>query len=280
MRKLIRAATAMAAAAVASGTLVAGLANTAPSATIPPWEVAQAPATTPAVYPSEVGGLTFYNSSGRVITSGNVSNNPIAAYIQGNTALQPHPTLVDLNGFDPTQSGVPVTAPGNWEEEGLGSRTCRARHRVRLAPRRCRSTRARATACPARMVSCPTPTPRRPMATPASTCWDCRPSSTNDGGTTTTYDTADISVNASTGAWSLVYSPQATTATTLATPTPSSPQIPRHLGDVECHGCRREHTRHRAVGEQRRRCRQPGDGCQRRRAARDHCIATDGNGTH
>ena len=48
----------------------------------------------------------------------------------------------------------------------------------------------------------------------------------NDGGTTTTYDAADISVNASTGAWSLVYSPQATTATTLATPTPSSPQIP------------------------------------------------------
>ncbi len=35
---------------------------------------------------------------------------------------------------------------------------------------------------------------------------------------------ADISVNSSTGAWSLVYSPQAATTTTLTGPTPSSPQ--------------------------------------------------------
>ena len=56
-----------------------------------------------------------------MITGGNITNNPIAAYIQGNTALQPTPTLADLNGYDPTTSGVPVTAPGAWSGVGLGS---------------------------------------------------------------------------------------------------------------------------------------------------------------
>ena len=114
MRKLFRSAATVALAAVASGTLVAGLAGTAEASTIPPWEVAQAPATTPAVAPNEVGGLTFYNSSGAVITGGNLSDNPIAAYIQGNTPFRRTPTLADLDGYTPTQNGVPVTSPGNW----------------------------------------------------------------------------------------------------------------------------------------------------------------------
>ena len=46
----------------------------------------------------------------------------------------------------------------------------------------------------------------------------------NDGGTTSSYDSADISVDPDTGAWTLVYSPQAATTTTLDTPTPASPQ--------------------------------------------------------
>jgi len=46
----------------------------------------------------------------------------------------------------------------------------------------------------------------------------------NNGNTTSSYDSADISVNSSTGAWTLVYSPQAATTTTLETPTPASPQ--------------------------------------------------------
>ena len=46
----------------------------------------------------------------------------------------------------------------------------------------------------------------------------------NNGGTTSSYDSADISVNSSTGAWTLVYSPQAATTTTIDTPTPASPQ--------------------------------------------------------
>ena len=99
---------------VISTVLVSGLFATGASAsTTPPWE--------PIGNPPQAGGLTFYNSSGEVITSGNITDNPIAAYIQGNTALQPAPTLVDLNGYDPTTSGAPVTAPGNWSGVGLGS---------------------------------------------------------------------------------------------------------------------------------------------------------------
>ena len=71
--------------------------------------------------PNEVGGLTFYNSSGQVITGGNLSDNPIAAYIQGNTALQTTPTVVDLNGYTPTTNGVPTPAPGNWNDFSFGS---------------------------------------------------------------------------------------------------------------------------------------------------------------
>src|ERR1700723_517086 len=114
-RTSIRAVTAtvLGAALVASSVLVGGVLATRASASAPPpWEVGSPPA----VSPNEVGGLTFYNSSGQVITGGNLSDNPIAAYIQGNTALQATPTLVDLDGFTPTQNGVPVTAPGNWND--------------------------------------------------------------------------------------------------------------------------------------------------------------------
>ena len=214
----------MAAVALASGTLVAGLAGTAHSATVPQWEVAQAPATTPAVYPNEVGGLTFYNSSGQVITGGNVSNNPIAAYIQGNTALQPHPTLVDLNGFDPTQSGVPVTAPGNWEEEPLGSSNFPSSAPGALGTSTLPVYTGQSYSLSQLTVALPNTDTSATDGYAGIYVLRLQSFQHNDGGTTSTYDSADISVNASTGAWSLVYSPQATTATTLAPPTPSSPQ--------------------------------------------------------
>jgi large repetitive protein len=224
MRKLIRAATTVAATALASGTLVAGLAGTAHSATIPPWEVAQAPATQPAVYPNELGGLTFYNSSGQVITGGNVSTDPIAAYIQGNTALQPHPTLVDLNGFDPTQSGVPVTAPGNWEEEGLGSSSLPSSAPGALGTSSLPVYTGQSYSLSQLTVALPNTDTSTTDGYAGIYVLRLQTFQHNDGNTSTTYDSADISVNSSTGAWTLVYSPQAATTTTLETPTPASPQ--------------------------------------------------------
>src|ERR1700722_12186974 len=106
MRKLFRAGVTLAAATLASGTLVAGLAGTAHAATIPPWETGSPPA----VSPNELGGLTFYNSAGQVVTGGTISDNPIAAYVQGNTALQSGGTKADLGGVTPVIS----SAPGAW----------------------------------------------------------------------------------------------------------------------------------------------------------------------
>ncbi|MFZ0251249.1 MAG: Ig-like domain-containing protein [Acidimicrobiales bacterium] len=224
MRKLFKALTTVAATALAGGTLVAGFASTADAATVPPWEVVQAPATNPAVFPNEAGGLTFYNSSGQVITGGNITDNPIAAYIQGNTALQPAPTLVDLNGYDPTTSGAPVPAPGNWSGVGLGSSNL-------------------PSSAPGALGSSTLPVytgQNLTLSQLTETLPNTDTSTTDgyagiyvlrlftfqhtDGGTSTTYDSADISVNSSTGAWTLVYAPQAATTTTLETPTPASPQ--------------------------------------------------------
>ena len=92
------------------------------AATVPPWEVVQAPATNPAVFPNEAGGLTFYNSSGQVITGGNITDNPIAAYIQGNHGPAARaPTLVDLERVRPDPPRHrPSLHPGNWSGVGLG----------------------------------------------------------------------------------------------------------------------------------------------------------------
>ena len=209
----------MAAATVVSGTLVAGLAGTAHATTVPPWEVAQPPATTPAVAPDELGGLTFYNSSGQVITGGNISDNPIAAYVQGNTTLQSGATLADLNGFTP----VINVNPGAWNEiQFSGSSTPNASAPGALGT----STLPLYTGVSGYSLSNLTSAyPNKDTSSDGyAGIYVLRLQTYHHPNTSTTYDSADISVNASTGAWSLVYSPQAPTTTTLAVPTPSSPQ--------------------------------------------------------
>ena len=219
MRRLFRSAATVALAAVAGGTLVAGLTGTAGASTTPPWEVGSPPA----VSPNEIGGLTFYNSSGQVITGGNISDNPIAAYIQGNTALQGSATLADLDGYTPTQNGTPVTSPGNWNGFSFGSSNLPS-----SAPGALGSS------------TLPVYTGQNYSLSQLTTAFPNTDTSTTDGyaglyvlrlrtyqhpSTSSTYDSADISVNTSTGTWSLVYSPQATTTTTL-TVTPTTPANP------------------------------------------------------
>ena len=117
-------------------------ASSAGASTTPPWE--------PITNPPEAGGLTFYNSSGQVITGGNISDPVIAAYIQGNTILQGQTaaTVADLNGFDPDHERRAGHGAGQLERSApWAARICRARHRGPSAPRRCRCTRTRATAC-------------------------------------------------------------------------------------------------------------------------------------
>jgi Big-like domain-containing protein/putative Ig domain-containing protein len=216
MRKLLRAGVALAATALASGTFVAGLAGNAQATTTPPWETGSPPA----VSPNEVGGLTFYNSSGQVITSGTISADPIAAYVQGNTALESDGTKAELGGFTPVIS----SPPGAWNSVPFFN------------------SRYPNAAAPTALADSTLPLYTGVSGYSLSTLTESYPNNdtSSDGyaglyvlrlqayqspnGYSTTYDSADISVNSTTGAWSLVYSPQAATTTTLATPTPSSPQ--------------------------------------------------------
>ena len=216
-RATLRAATTaiLGATLVVSSVLIGAVfTSSAGASTTPPWE--------PIGNPPQAGGLTFYNSSGQVITGGNISDNPIAAYIQGNTALQGSATLADFDGYTPTQNGTPVTSPGNWNGFSFGSSNLPS-----AAPGALGSS------------SLPVYTGQSYSLSQLTTAFPNTDTSTTDGyaglyvlrlrtyqhpNTSSTYDSADISVDPNTGAWTLAYSPQATTTTTLETPTPASPQ--------------------------------------------------------
>ena len=208
------AATALGATLVVSTVLVSTLLATSASATsAPPWE--------PVGNPPQVGGLTFYNSSGQVITGGNISDDPIAAYVQGNATLQGAATLADLNGFTP----VIDVNPGAWNEvQFSGSATPNASAPGALGT----STLPLYTGVSGYSLSNLTETyPNNDTSGDGyAGIYVLRLQTFQHPNTSTNYDSADISVDPSTGAWTLVYSPQATTTTTLAAPTPAAPQPP------------------------------------------------------
>ncbi len=64
-----------------------------------------------------VGGLTLYDATGNVITTGNVNDAPFAAYVQGGATVRGGDTKATLYGYLP-QNGV---APGAWSGEALST---------------------------------------------------------------------------------------------------------------------------------------------------------------
>ena len=208
-------------AALAFSTVLVGtvLANPAGAATTPPWEVGSPPA----VSPNELGGLTFYNSSGQVITGGNISDNPIAAYVQGNTALQTNGTKAQLSGFTP----VIGVAPGAWN----GVPFFNSPYPNHSAPTALAdSTLPLYTGVSGYSLSSLTESFPNSDSSPTdgyAGIYVVRLQAfQSPNGYSTTYDSADISVDPNTGDWTLDYSTPATTTTTLETPTPASPQNP------------------------------------------------------
>jgi hypothetical protein len=214
MKKLLRTVVTVAAATVVSGTLIAGLSGTASAyGTAPPWESTITP--TP-----EVGGLTFYNSSGQVITGGSTSSGPVAAYIQGSSVIRTNDNLAVLNAYTPV-NGNPA---GSWSGEGVSGTT----------------TFPHAGA-PASLASSDLPlvTGSTGDYSLANYVGDYPNGDTSsDGyaglyvlrlftsqtghGTSTNYDEAVISISGTT--WTLDYTPATATTTTLAT-SPASPQL-------------------------------------------------------
>jgi hypothetical protein len=96
--------------ALVSGILTTGFAGTASAQpTTPPWEPD----------PSSVGSLAFYNASGQQIYSGNLTDSPIAAYVEGSSTIRSGDTVATLYGYLPVNGQLPT----QWSGEQLGQTT-------------------------------------------------------------------------------------------------------------------------------------------------------------
>jgi len=91
--------------AIAAGSLFATQAASAVA--VPPWEPD----------PTSAGALTFYDSTGAVITGGQITDAPFAAYIKGATKLRNGDTTATLFGYLP-QKGVAI---GTWPGEAIST---------------------------------------------------------------------------------------------------------------------------------------------------------------
>ncbi len=180
----------------------------ASAATAPPWEPD----------PSSVGALTFYNAAGNVITGGNITDAPIAAYVQGTATIRSGDTKASLYGYLP----VSGESPGQWSGEVLSG----------------------STAYPNATAPSPLNTSTLPVVTGAAgdetvqqlvsdfpnhdTSSDgyaniyvlrLKTSAPSKPGNTT-YDSADIEISGTT--WSVVYPQTTATTTTTASVNPTS----------------------------------------------------------
>ncbi len=212
MKKLLglRCLAAVAVAAATVGSIAGGFAGTAGAAgTSPPWE------STGTNYGS-VGGLSLYNASGVLVTGGNLTDAPIAAYVEGASTIRSGDTKATLYAYTPVNG----LAPGNWSGQALSA----------------------STTYPNASAPSPLITATLPVQTGGSLdeslseyiaqfpnndtssdgyagIYQLRLKTTASGqGGNTTYDSADIQVSGST--WSLVYPTHF--VTTALTTTPAS----------------------------------------------------------
>jgi hypothetical protein len=187
---------------VSAAAVVAPL--TSGATTTPPWEPDA----------QSVGGLLFYNASGVAITGGNVTDSPLAAYVQGETIVRTGDTKATLYGYLPVDGQLPAA----WSGEQLRASTA---YPNASAP------------APLNVSTLPVETGSGTDETVAQLASDFpNNDSSSDGyagmyqlrlytsapqeSVSTTYDSADIEITGST--WSVVYSqsPQVATTTSLA----------------------------------------------------------------
>ena len=177
---------------------------------IPPWEPDA----------NSVGGLTFYNSSGAVITGGSINDSPVAAYVQGAAVVNPLDTRATLYGYLPVNG----QSPGQFSGEALGAST--------LYPNS-------GAPAPLNTSTLPLETGKAGDETIAQLMSDfpnndtsndgyadmyvLRLKTTHPGSNNTTYDSADIMIDTTTSTWSVVYG-NVTPTTTSLTASPASPQ--------------------------------------------------------
>ena len=92
-----------------SGIFTAGFAGPTSAQGNPPWEPD----------PGSVGGLIFYNAAGQQVTGGNLTDSPVAAYVEGTSTIRSGDSVATLYGYLPV-SGQPTS---EWSGEQLGLTT-------------------------------------------------------------------------------------------------------------------------------------------------------------
>ena len=187
-------------------------AGAASAAGNPPWEPDG----------SSVGGLTFYNSAGSQITGGNISDAPLAAFVQGSTAVRAGDTKATLYGYLPKTG----QAPGAWSGEILGGPTTYPNSSAPAALASSALPLEAGAVNDLSVADLEADFPNTDTTTDGyAGMYQLRLKTTQAGlGANTTYDSADILITGST--WSVVYPVAAVTSTTTTlSSTPASPQV-------------------------------------------------------
>ena len=109
MNRFLKSVGTVVALALTSGFLVSAWPTAASAAYSPPWGTDA----------NSVGGLSFFNAAGQQLTGGNITDGPIAAYVEGSSTIRSGDTKATLFGYTPV-SGV---APSAWSGEQLGAST-------------------------------------------------------------------------------------------------------------------------------------------------------------
>jgi hypothetical protein len=206
-------------AVLAASTVLTALAPSAGAAGgAPPWEPDA----------NSVGGLLFYNAAGQQVTGGNLTDSPVAAYVEGTGRVRAGDTKATLYGYVPVAVTPPtLPTPGSWSGEALGSST--------TYPNASAPAPINTSTLPVQTGSSGDETIATLMSDLPNTnavgsgyenLYQLRLKTTQAGQQPNVkYDSADISIDSTNGTWSVVYPALTPTATTTTlTTAPTSPQ--------------------------------------------------------
>jgi hypothetical protein len=212
MKKFVRPIALVAMATVAAGSLAAGFGGTAFAGTAPPWEPD----------PGSVGGLVFFNVAGQQIIGGNLTDSPIAAYVEGTATVRTGDTKATLYGYVP----VAGTSPGTWSGEALGSSTTYPNGGAPAPLNTATLPVEIGSSGDETIATLESDLPNtNTVASGYAGLYQLRLKTTATGKSpNATYDSADIQITGST--WSVVYpTPSLTATTTGLQVAPTSPQV-------------------------------------------------------
>ncbi len=179
----------------------------ATATTTPPWEPDA----------NSVGGLLFFNAQGNQITGGSINDQPLAAYVEGTTAVRHGDTNAVLSGYQ-TVSGQ---LPSQWNGDVLSGSTT---YPNSSAPSAIASTALPVVTGAGTDFSIADLEEDFPTTNTSGyqNVYQLRlTTNAADTAPNTKYDSADILINTTTSTWSVEYTklPLTSTRTSLTAPT-------------------------------------------------------------